>query len=265
MTDRLTPIVERRRQDVAAAKRQQPLAALETRLAGMPAPRGFRAALQQPRLQVIAEVKRQSPSLGAIRPGASAPDVAVLYARHGAAALSILTEPHHFGGSLEDLAAARAAVTIPLLRKDFIIDPYQMVEARLAGADAILLIVASLQEETRDLLEAARGYGLDVLVEVHDEAELEIALRAGADLVGVNNRNLADLSIDLAVTERLAPKVPDAVTLVGESGVETPDDIRRMAAAGVDAVLIGSALMRAEDPGRRLADLLAARPAERVA
>lgn len=265
MTDRLTPIVERRRRDVAAAKEQRPLAELERALADTPKPRGFRAALLQPRLQVIAEVKRHSPSMGAIRPGASAPEVAGLYARHGAAALSILTEPHHFGGSIEDLVAARAAVSLPLLRKDFTVDRYQMAEARLAGADCVLLIVASLGSDTRRLLTEARAYELDVLVEVHDERELDIAVAAGADMIGINNRNLTDLSIDLAVTERLAPRVPAGVTLVGESGIDGPDDIRRMAAAGADAVLIGSALMRAEDPGRRLAELLAARPAEKAA
>jgi len=157
-----------------------------------------------------------------------------------------------------DLIAGRAAVALPVLRKDFTFDPYQLVEARVAGADAVLLIVAVVPDRLAELGAEARALGLDVLVEVHDARELELALRAGADLIGINNRNLRDFSIDLATTERLRPAIPPGIAVVGESGVETPADMRRMAAAQVDAVLIGSALMRSADPGAQLAALRAA-------
>ncbi|MEJ0070790.1 MAG: indole-3-glycerol phosphate synthase TrpC [Pseudomonadota bacterium] len=257
MTDRLGPIVERRRADVAAARRERPLAALREALAGAPPPRGFRRALAQPDLAVIAEIKRRSPSAGALREDAQPADLARRYEAAGAAALSILTEPHHFHGTLDDLIAGRAAVALPVLRKDFTFDPYQLVEARVAGADAVLLIVASVPDALADLGAEARALGLDVLVEVHDARELDLALRAGADLIGINNRNLHDFSIDLATTERLRPMIPDGILVVGESGIETPADMRRLAAARVDAVLIGSALMRSADPGAQLAALRA--------
>jgi indole-3-glycerol phosphate synthase len=258
VTDRLGAIVERRRADVAAAKRARPLAALRDALAGASPPRGFRRALAQPGLQVIAEIKRRSPSAGALREDAQPADLAPRYERAGAAALSILTEPHHFNGTLDDLVAGRAAVSLPVLRKDFTVDPYQLVEARAAGADAVLLIVASVADALAELRAEAKSLGLDVLVEVHDARELELALRAGADLIGINNRNLHDFSIDLATTEQLRPLVPAGVLAVGESGIETPADMQRIAAAGVDAVLIGSALMRSADPGAHLAALRAA-------
>jgi indole-3-glycerol phosphate synthase len=256
--DRLSPIVERRRADLAALKVQRPLAALRDALAGAPPPRGFRAALARPGLQVIAEIKRRSPSAGAIRADARPADVARRYEAAGAACLSVLTEPHHFGGSLDDLVEARGAVSLPVLRKDFTVDPYQIVEARVAGADCILLIIASVPDQLVDLSAQAKAIGLDVLVEVHNEPELERALAAGADMIGINNRNLHDLSIDLATTERLRPRVPPGILVVGESGIETPDDMRRIAGVGVDAVLIGQSLMRAPDPGAHLAALRAA-------
>jgi indole-3-glycerol phosphate synthase len=254
----LTPIVERRRADLVGLRAARPLAALRDALAGAPPPRGFRAALARPGLQVIAEIKRRSPSAGAIREDAQPADVARRYEAAGAAALSVLTEPHHFGGSLDDLVAARAVVGLPVLRKDFTVDPYQIVEARVAGADAVLLIVASVPDQLADLSAEAKALGLDVLVEVHDAPELERALAAGADLIGINNRNLVDLSIDLATTERLRPLIPPGILVVGESGIETPADMRRVAAAGVDAVLIGQSLMRSPDPGAHLAALRAA-------
>ncbi len=256
--DRLAPIVERRRADLAALKAQRPLAALRDALAAAPPPRGFKAALTRPGLQVIAEIKRRSPSAGAIKEDASPADMARRYEGAGAACLSVLTEPHHFGGALEDLVAARGAVSLPVLRKDFTVDPYQIVEARVAGADAILLIVASVPDQLVALSAEAKAIGLDVLVEVHNERELAVALAAGADLIGINNRNLQDLSIDLATTERLRPLIPPGIPVVGESGIETPDDMRRIAAVGLDAVLIGSSLMRAPDPGAHLAALRAA-------
>jgi indole-3-glycerol phosphate synthase len=256
--DRLHAIVERRRADVAAAKRDRPLAALRDALAGAPPPRGFRQALTRPGLPVIAEIKRRSPSQGALREDAEPAELARRYAAAGAAALSILTEPHYFNGTLDDLIAGRNAVTLPVLRKDFTFDPYQLVEARVAGADAVLLIVAVVPDTLAELGAEARALGLDVLVEVHEARELELALRAGADLIGINNRNLHDFSIDLATTERLRPAIPPGLTVVGARGIETPADMRRIAAARVDAVLIGSALMRSADPGAQLAALRAA-------
>jgi indole-3-glycerol phosphate synthase len=262
--DRLAAIVERTRADLAETMRARPLAALRDALAGAPAPRGFRRALTRPGLQIVAEIKRRSPSAGALREDARPADLARGYAAAGAAGLSILTEPHFFNGTLDDLVAGRAAVALPVLRKDFTVDPYQLVEARVAGADAVLLIVAAVPDRLAELGAEARALGLDALVEVHDERELELALRAGADLIGVNNRNLHDFSIDLATTERLRPAIPAGIAVVGESGIETADDLRRLAGARVDAVLIGSALMRSADPGAALAALCAAANATQI-
>ena len=254
--DRLIPILDARRADVARGKAERPLKEIERALASAPPARGFRAALMRPGLQAIAEIKRSSPSAGMLREAAEPAAIARLYETAGAAALSVLTEPHFFNGTLPDLQAARAAVALPVLRKDFTIDGWQLAEARAAGADAALLIVGALGPETRPLLEIGRSYGLDMLVEVHDEAELDIALAAGADLIGINNRDLTRFTIDLATTERLRPRIPAGVAVVAESGMETRADVLRMAEIPVDAVLIGSALMRAEDPGAMLAELL---------
>jgi indole-3-glycerol phosphate synthase len=168
-----------------------------------------------------------------------------------------LTEPEHFGGAIEDLKLARATVPVPVLRKDFIVDPYQIAESRLAGADAILLIVAALGARTGEFVARAAEAELHALVEVHDERELEVALDAGAEIVGINNRNLTDLSVDLGVFERLAPLVPRGVLAVAESGVETRADAVRMRRAGADALLVGTALMRAPDPALKLREFLA--------
>ena len=262
--DRLVPIVERTRADLIETKRVRPLAALREALAGAPPPRGFRQALTRPGLQIIAEIKRRSPSAGALREDARPAELAPRYEAGGAAALSILTEPHFFNGSLDDLVAGRAAVGLPVLRKDFTLDPYQLVEARVAGADAVLLIVAVVPERLADLSGEAHALGLDVLVEVHDERELALALGAGADLIGINNRNLHDFTIDLATTERLRPLIPPDIVVVGESGIETAADLRRLVAARVDAVLIGSSLMRSGDPGAALAALRAAANATQI-
>jgi len=254
--DRLVPILDKKREDVAALKATRPLAELERIVAGASPTRGFRSALLRDGVQAIAEIKRASPSAGSLRAGAEPAPIAQLYERAGAAALSVLTEPHFFHGTLADLKAARAAVTLPVLRKDFVIDAYQLAETRAEGADAALLIVAVLGTETKRLLEIGRGYGLDILVEVHDEAELEIALASGADLIGVNNRDLTAFTIDLSTSERLRPLIPAGIATVAESGMECAADVARMARLPVDAVLIGSALMRAEDPGAALATLL---------
>jgi indole-3-glycerol phosphate synthase len=255
----LDEILAHKRDEVARAKRALPAPELAALAAAASEPtRGFRAALAAgPRPRVIAELKRRSPSKGLIRPDFDPAACAKSYAEGGAAALSVLTDERYFGGSLAHLAIARASVALPLLRKDFVVDAYQIDEARVRGADAVLLIVAAFAgagraEQLRGLRERAHGLGLDALVEVHDERELEAALGCGADLVGVNNRDLRTFEVDLATTERLAAALPDGVLLVAESGIHGPKDIARLEAAGADAFLVGEALMREADPGRAL-------------
>jgi indole-3-glycerol phosphate synthase len=210
--------------------------------------RPFTAALQAPRLALIAEHKRSSPSAGVIREDLALGDVVRDYQRGGAAALSVLTEESRFDGTLGDLAAARAASSLPILRKDFIVDPYQVVEAYAAGADAILLIVAALDvRELAELHAQARQLGLDVLVEVHDERELERAAELGAALVGINNRDLSTLKVDTQRALQLYPRVPAGTTTVAESGYTRREQLAELSAAGIDAVLIGEALMRSDD------------------
>ncbi len=242
----LADIVSARRAAVDAL-RADPLAAAGAE--PVPPPRSFAGALAAPGLSLIAEVKRRSPSAGAIAADADAPDVARRYADAGVDAISVLTEPSYFGGSLDDLRAVRAAQPLPVLRKDFVVDPCQLDESRAAGADAVLLMVSVLGTEVGDYLRRANDLGLDALVEVHSELELGIALAAGAPIIGVNNRNLDDLSVDLGVSERLLPLIPETILRVAESGVLGPDDAARMAAAGADAILVGSALMASGDPG----------------
>jgi indole-3-glycerol phosphate synthase len=207
---------------------------------------------------VIAEFKRRSPSAGSLREEPDLMELVAAYRSGGAAALSILTEGPNFGGSLEDLRAARAACELPLLRKDFILDPYQLHEARAAGADAVLLIVAALRpSELAALHGEARSIGLEVLVEVHDREELQSALSLGAELVGINNRDLRDFSVDVGRTERLMDEVPSGVTVVSESGIATAEQLRRLHERGVQAVLVGESLMRAHDPAAVLRGLRA--------
>jgi len=211
--------------------------------------RGFGAALQREegKLALIAEIKKASPSAGVIVESFDPVTIAKNYARAGVEAISILTDERFFQGRLEYLKAVRAVVPQPLLRKDFILDPLQIMEAAAAGADAILLIVAALsQEELTTLLETALLYQLDALVEVHTMAELDRALETEAKIIGINNRNLATFEVDLAVTEQLSEQVPDDIVLVSESGIRTAEDLARIKACGVDAVLIGEALMRAQ-------------------
>ena len=254
----LDEILARKRTEVAAATAGVPAEAMRERAdACGDAPRGFRRALAHgPGVRVIAEIKRRSPSKGEIRPDFDAVSCAKAYADAGAAALSVLTDEHYFGGHLEHLSAVRAATALPLLRKDFVVDPYQIDEARLAGADAVLLIVAALEPEALAALrDRAVEAGLDVLVEVHDEAELDVALRAGADLVGVNNRDLRSFVTDLAVTERLARRVPEGVLLVAESGIRNHADVLRLESAGARAFLVGESLMREPDLGAALGRL----------
>lgn len=223
-------------------------------------PRGFLAAIapvSAPGMSLVAEVKRRSPSLGAIREGADPVEVAAAYERGGARALSVLTEPYFFGGSIEDLVAARGACTLPVLRKDFLIDPYQMLEARAAGADAVLVIVAALRETSRreDVMAAARELGLDVLVEAHDEREVDQALESGANLLGINQRDLRTFEIDQGLAERLRPRIPAGIAVVAESGVSTRAEVEALEQAGLDGVLVGEALMRSGDPERAAAEL----------
>ncbi len=221
-----------------------------------PPPRDLYAALAGPELAWIAEVKRRSPTRGEIRPGADPVAIARGYESAGAAAISVLTDGPLFGGSLEDLSAVRAAVGIPVIRKDFLVSPGMVQEARAATADSCLLIVAMLSDaELRSCLEAARDFGMEPLVEVHDLPELKRALSAGARIIGVNNRDLHTLDIDLATSEALLPRVPSGVVRVAESGVHTRADRDRMRAAGADALLVGTSLMTAPDPGEALATL----------
>ncbi len=207
---------------------------------------------------MIAEFKRRSPSAGSLREDPDLAEIVAAYCRGGAVALSILTEGPNFDGSLEDLRAARAACELPLLRKDFILDAYQLHEARAAGADAVLLIVAALERgELASLYGEARALGLDALVEVHDREELHAALAVGADVVGINNRDLRDFSVDLERTERLMDDVPAGVAVVSESGIGDPQQLARLHERGVQAVLIGESLMRSADPAKALLGLRA--------
>jgi indole-3-glycerol phosphate synthase len=249
----LAQILARKREEVAAL-RCDPGAAALRKAAEQAAPaRGFVRALRQaPRPRVIAEFKRRSPSKGAIRAQADPAAIARAYAGAGACALSVLTDRDYFGGSLDDLRAARAACALPVLRKDFAIDPLQLLEARAAGADAVLLIAAALGDaELRDLMREAAALGLDALVEVHDLRELERAQAAGATLVGINNRDLRTFHTDVEVTRKLCGHARGC-TLVSESGLEDAATLRELDALGVHAFLIGEALMRAPDPGDAL-------------
>jgi indole-3-glycerol phosphate synthase len=236
----------------ADARRRGDEVSLETlraRLGDREGARPFNEALVRPGLSLIAEFKRRSPSAGELRPGSGVAETVRAYERGGAAALSILTEERQFGGSLHDLRAAREASDLPILRKDFVVDPYQLFEAAANGADAVLLIVAALEdEELMDLYTQARRLDLDCLVEVHDEAELERALVVDADVIGINNRHLGDFSVDVETTVRLLTDVPAGKTVVSESGYHRREQLDELERIGVDAVLIGEALMRAEDP-----------------
>lgn len=264
----LTPIIERTRQAVSARERETPLdevrRAGQARLAADP-PRGFAAALRAPGISVIAEHKRSSPSAGLIREDIALEDVVRAYERGGAAALSVLTEEHSFSGSLDDLAAARAAAGLPILRKDFTVSSYQVAESLAGGADAILLIVAALDAADLERLhDEAVACGLDVLVEVHDAAELKVAGGIGAHVIGVNNRDLTTLKVDTNRTFELLEAMPSDSIVVSESGWRTRAELDRLAAAGVDAVLVGEALMRSPDVEAACRALTRSRDAGRV-
>jgi indole-3-glycerol phosphate synthase len=236
--------VQRRREAVPPAELER---ACARRSAGGDR-RGFPEALACGGLSLIAEHKRRSPSAGVIREGAALEEIVGAYQRAGASALSVLTDAPSFGGSLADLAAARAATRLPVLRKDFIVDPYQVHESFAAGADAILLIVAALSEpDLARLQREALELGMAVLVEVHDGTELDAAAAAGARIIGINNRDLTTLRVDTRRTYELLPSIPDGTLVVAESGFSTRPELERLSAAGVDAVLIGEALMRSDD------------------
>ena len=255
----LEEIVERTCQDVDRRRREHPLQQFEAALGARTEPRPFSEALTRPGIAVIAEHKRRSPSEGAIREGSTVEDIVTAYERGGASALSILTEPNWFGGSLDDLVAARAATHLPVLRKDFIVDPYQVYEAAAAGADAILLIVAALHPEDLAVLHReARGLDLDVLVEIHDEEELDVALEVDADLLGINNRDLTDFSVDLQRTYDLLADVPAGKMVVSESGIASREQLEELERVGVDAVLVGTKLMRSPDVEAACAELVGA-------
>ena len=219
-------------------------------------PNDFLGALRGPRLAVIAEMKQRTPSMGVLAEDYRPADIAHAYTDGGAAAISVLTHMAGFGGRPEHVRAVRAATALPILRKDFVTDPYEVAEARACGADAVLLIVAALgAAQLKELIAVSKSRGVAALVEVHDEAETAAALDAGARAVGVNHRDLRTFNVDLGLTERLRRLVPGEVVLVAESGIHTADDARRMREAGADAILVGEALMRAADPAARIREL----------
>jgi indole-3-glycerol phosphate synthase len=249
-------LISAARAGVDERRRDRPLAELEAQLHGRGDDRPFNEALVRPGLSLIAEFKRRSPSVGEIAATATVADQVAAYERGGAAALSVLTDERHFGGTLDDLRAARASCDLPILRKDFIVDAYQLYEAAINGADAVLLIVRALDDsELRSLYAEARGLDLDCVVEVHDERELERALEADAEVIGINNRNLDEGSVDVATTYELMPDVPAGKTVVAESGISARAELEELERVGVDAVLIGGALMLADDAEAKAREL----------
>jgi indole-3-glycerol phosphate synthase len=254
----LDDILARTRADLEGRRARRPLEEVEVAAAARPAARPLGRALRRPGgVACIAEFKRRSPSAGWIRQGADVAEVTARYAAGGAAALSVLTDEPFFGGTLDDLGAARAATAVPILRKDFVVDAYQIAEARAAGADAVLLIVAALSDaEIAALLEAAARAGLETLVEAHDAAEARRAVAAGAAIIGINNRDLRTFNVDRELAIRLRGEIPPGRVVVAESGIRDAADVARLRAAGVDAMLVGETLMRAPDPGAALGALL---------
>ena len=256
MNRRLEGLVAATREGLARRKAETPLGELERQVRepgeGMP----FSEALSRPGTSLIAEHKRRSPSAGTIREGASVAEIVGAYERGGAAAVSILTEESHFGGSLDDLRDARSLTRLPILRKDFTLDPYQLYEAKVAGADAVLLVVASLEEhELAGLHGLARDLDLDAVVEIHREEELDAALAIDADVIGINNRDLESFEVDIQTTFELLADVPAGKVVVSESGISRRDQIEELEGVGVDAVLVGEALMRAPDPEAAVREL----------
>jgi indole-3-glycerol phosphate synthase len=259
VTPRIERLVDATRARLDRARRERPLAELERLAAatdGEGDPRPFLEALSRPGTSVVAEHKRRSPSAGVISAGGDVGAIAQAFERGGAAALSVLTEEEHFGGSLADLREARSAAALPILRKDFTIDPYQLYEAKAGGADAVLLIVGALTPRELQRLHAeALDLDLDALVEVHTEADLDLALTLDVDAIGINNRDLEDLTVDIGRTFDLLPDVPAGKTVVSESGISSRADVEELEQVGVDAVLVGETLMRADDPAAAVREL----------
>jgi indole-3-glycerol phosphate synthase len=262
LPDILQRILARKADEIVERRARVPQAELEAKIAALPPVRSLAAALRRPPgapVRVLAEVKRASPSAGPIRPGADPVEVALDYQRHGAAAISVLTDRDFFDGDLAFLTACRAQVEVPILCKDFLIDFYQIAEARALGADAALLIAAALgKRRLAEMFAELRRVGLEALVEVHDEQEAEWAMEAGAPVIGVNHRNLRTFTMDMSLTGAIAPRLPAETVLVAESGIKTGADVALLGAVGAHAVLVGETLMRAASPGQALAELIAA-------
>ncbi|OGO24540.1 MAG: indole-3-glycerol phosphate synthase [Chloroflexi bacterium RBG_16_50_9] len=253
----LDRIVVEKRQELELMKRSLPVSDLKKYIVQQKTPLNFASALKGTNLKLIAEVKKASPSRGVLCPDFHPVALAKTYARGGAAAISVLTEAKHFQGSLEHLEAIRKEVSIPLLRKDFIFDPYQVYESAAFGADALLLITAILsQEQLKELLSLSRHLGLDCLVEVHNENEVDMSLHAGAEIIGINNRDLSTFDVDINITCRLRPHIPEELIVVSESGIKNGDDVKKIRECGVNAILVGEALVTAADITARMKELL---------
>ena len=259
MTTILDQILEAKHRELARRKEEEPLATLEQRIKGMPAPLNFSGALWGPGMRLVAEVKKASPSRGVLRADFDPEALASTYADNGAAAISVLTEADHFQGGLGHLAQVKDALNnaaLPVLRKDFIFDPYQVYESRAYGADALLLIVAMLEQtQLRELLHIAQSLWVQALVEVHSETELETALGAGAEVIGINHRDLRTFHMDMGLAERLRPLIPQGKIVVAESGISNREDVDRLKRAGVNAVLVGEALVTAPDVPAKVREL----------